>query len=128
MQLHIADLQAKMAEQRAKAGATAAHVEQTKVEYAQLSQAAAAAATGGLGPAGAPEGTHTPVPGMVSIAFAEAKWAEREAAFAQQLAEAQALVSSQPEAPIEACDVELPDRVEEDEVWSKIESGERQQL
>ena len=45
-QLQITDLQAKAEGQRAKAVATAAEVEQTKVEYALLSQAATAAATG----------------------------------------------------------------------------------
>lgn len=69
-----------------------------------------------------------PAPGFVSIAFAEEKWAEREAAFAQQLAQVQALVSAQPDAQSEAGDFDPPEQLEDDEAWSKVDRGKRQKL
>jgi len=64
----------------------------------------------------------------VSVAFAEQKWAEREAAFEQQLAEARALVSAQTDAQSEAGEIEPLEQLEDDETWSKVEKGKRQKL
>ncbi len=65
--------------------------------------------------------------GFVSVAYAEEKWAEREVAFNQQLAQLQALVAAKSEAPSEAGDPEL-DLFEEDETWNKVERGKRKSL
>ena len=71
-------------------------------------------------------------PGFVSVAFAEEKWVEREAAFAHQLSQLQALVANQPGgdaasevAPSEAGDVVPLEQLEDDEVWSTVEKGKR---
>ena len=79
----------------------------------------------------------TPAPlGFVSVAFAEEKWAEREAAFTQQVAQLQALVASQSgctgvsDAPSEVLDLEAvsDDIFEEDEKWSTVARGKRKAL
>ena len=70
---------------------------------------------------------------FVSIAYAEEKWAEREAAFAQQIAQLQALVvpalDVQSEtSPSEAGDdLDLPDPLD-DGAWSKVERAKRGKL
>ena len=64
----------------------------------------------------------------VSVAFAQQKWAEREAAFEQQLAEVRALVSAQTDAQSEAGEVEPMEQLEDDEAWSKVDKGKRQKL
>ena len=75
-------------------------------------------------------------PGYVSIAFAEEKWAEREAAYAQQLEQLQALVATQPggasaaaePAPSSASDLGSLADLEEDEAWCKVDKGRRRAL
>ena len=76
-------------------------------------------------------------PGFVSVEFAEAKWAEREAVFAQQLAQLQALVSSSIDTSSPAECVEstaseadasdAPDQLD-DEAWNKVEPTKRKAL
>jgi predicted nucleic acid-binding Zn-ribbon protein len=73
-----------------------------------------------------------PAEGFVTVAFAEEKWAEREAAFAQQIAQLQALVvpvtDAQSEAsPSEAGDLDLADPLD-DGAWSKVEPAKRHKL
>ena len=60
--------------------------------------------------------------GYVSIAFAEKKWAEREAVFSQQLAQLQAQLDNVSEA---GDDLEV---LEDDEVWGKVEKGKRKSI
>ena len=73
--------------------------------------------------------------GCVSVAFAEQKWAEREAAFAQQLAQLRALVA-------EAQDMDAPDEadasvasdlgsmaeLEDGKRWAQVAKGSRRAL
>ena len=67
--------------------------------------------------------------GFVSRSFAEEKWAEREAAFAAQIAQLQSLVtaSSDSAAPSEVGDAEAAEQLnlDDDEAWSKVERGKR---
>ena len=85
-------------------------------------------------PASVEEASQLP-PGFVSVAFAEEKWAEREATFAQQLAQLKALVSpgfdsSSPAEPTasEADVAEAVEQPDEDEAWNTIERGKRKAL
>ena len=81
-------------------------------------------------PTAAAEHTKHPPEGFVSIAFAEEKWAEREAQVAEQIAQLQALVttyaSTQGESLSDVAnasgDVE---NLEDDEVWNTVERGKR---
>ena len=75
-----------------------------------------------------------PPPGFVAVAFAEEKWAEREAAFAKQFAQLQALVDAHSEhattpgtTSVEAEDSSSAD-FEDDEAWGKVEKGKRKAL
>ena len=67
--------------------------------------------------------------GCVSIAFAEEQWAVREAAYAAQLAQLQALVAPvcDSAAPSEAGDAEAGEalNLEDDEVWNKVAPSKR---
>jgi hypothetical protein len=82
--------------------------------------------------AGANGGGNAPH-GFVSVSFAEEKWAEREAAFAQQIAQLQALVASQGEggaaasdaSPSVAGDIAAMEDLEDDEAWSKVTREKR---
>ena len=75
-------------------------------------------------------------PGFVSVAFANEKWEEREAAFAQQLAQLQALVASQgptgdaasEATPSEAGDVASAAQLEDDDAWSAVDRSKRKAL
>ena len=80
---------------------------------------------------GAPQagGAQEPPEGFVSVAFAEAKWQEREQQFAAQLAALQALVATggpEPAAsatPSEASDVQCHTDLDvdlDDEGWKKV--------
>jgi hypothetical protein len=74
----------------------------------------------------------TPPAGCVSIAFAEEKWAEREATFALHIAQLQAMVVSASDAasdasPSEAGDLDLADPLD-DGAWHKIERAKRHKL
>ena len=69
------------------------------------------------------------------MAFAEGKWAEREAIFNQQIEQLRALVAAHSEAsapseglPAEQEDAILLDEFEEDEAWNKVEPGKRKVL
>ena len=70
-----------------------------------------------------------PGPGYVTVAFAEEKWAEREAAFAAQIAQLQSLVTAPTDsaAPSEVGDAEAAEQLnlDDDEAWSKVERGKR---
>ena len=68
--------------------------------------------------------------GFVPIAFAEEKWAEREAAYAQQLTQLQALVAAAPSepAPSEAEEEDSMDQIHDDEIWNKVEPSKRKAL
>ena len=71
--------------------------------------------------------------GYVTIAFAEEKWAEREATFAQQVAQLKAMVAAQGEggsaaseaSQSVASDLGTMDDLEDDEAWSKVPTGRR---
>ena len=84
------------------------------------------------GPSLAEPHSQAPVPpGCVTITFAEEKWAEREAAYALQIAQLQALlpaVDAVSEAsPSEAGDLELADPLD-DSAWGKVERSKRLKL
>ena len=71
-------------------------------------------------------------PGCVSIAFAEERWAEREAAYLQEMVQLQALLGAQDDdiapseaSPSEAGELGSADQLEADEAWSKIERSKR---
>jgi hypothetical protein len=69
--------------------------------------------------------------GYVTVAFAEEKWAEREAAFAAQIAQLQAMVVQAEDAQSEAAPSETGDVVPDfldDGAWSKVERGKRHKL
>ena len=97
-----------------------------------MSERSATAAPAGPQAAGAKE---TPA-GFVCVAFAQEKWAEREAAFASQLEKLRAMVVSQTDgsaAPSEtahsiASGVGAIEDVEDDEKWAKVAKGSRQAL
>ena len=71
--------------------------------------------------------------GFVSVKFAEDKWAEREAAFAQQMAQLQALVVSNGEggsaaseaSPSAAGDIAAVEDLEEDDAWNRVSRDKR---
>ena len=75
--------------------------------------------------------------GYVSVAFAEEKWAEREAAFAQQVEQLRALVVAQTDAgaATEASQSEAGDLAsieslafEDDDAWKSVDKGKRKAL
>ena len=76
-----------------------------------------------------------PPPGYVAVAYAEQKWAEREAEFSQRIAQLQALVENQPEGAgstddtaSEAAEQVPVDKLEEDDTWNQIERRKRKAL
>ena len=92
----------------------------------------------GGGPAGstaaiAPDAQAFIAPGCVSIAFAQEKWAEREAAFNQQIEQLRALVqpvvmdAASEASPSEAADLDLADPLD-DSAWSKVDRTKRHKL
>ena len=131
---HKLDLLAQIEQQRQSVAETEAALAKAAAEVAELAarfapeqpRPAVVAAEGQLG---APD---TPPPGYVSRAFAEEKWAEREAAFAQQLEQLQALVGAPSETPLAtesvASDFGSVDDLEDDEKWSTVAKGRRHAL
>jgi hypothetical protein len=121
---------------------TSAEVEVAKAE-AQVAELAARFASERSGapaasaaPPGGPAGLQPEaIPeGMVSRAFAEEKWAEREAQFAAQLEQLQNLVADGQQAgqapseaaPSEAADLGSLEQLEEDDAaWGKVEKDKR---
>ena len=83
-------------------------------------------AAAGVAQAGAPAAPA----GFVSVAFAEEKWAEREAAFAEQIAQLEALVGAPGEGTLHK-DEEAPMATEdllEDETWTTIGKERRKRV
>ena len=87
-------------------------------------------------PAG-PEASAQPPPGFVSVAFAEQKWAEREAEFATKMAQLQALAEGQHESAgseaqedtfSESAEHASLDMLEDDDAWNKIDKTKRKAL
>ena len=117
-----------MAEAEAASTKAAAEVAELASQFAQ-ERANTPLATS---PQAALAGESAPGPGFVSVAFAEEKWAEREAAFAMQIAQLQALVTASADgaAASEPGDTEAGDHLslEDDEVWNKVERGQRRTL
>ena len=144
----LAELQEKQSmlakqieEQQATQAAAASKAKEARDELASLKSQKAAALAAEVGPSMAPTqgAAQEPPPGCVSIAFAEAKWAEREAAFAQQVAQLQALVSCQSASTSEGSagseaspsvsgDLASVDDLEDDDTWSKVVPGKRKAL
>ena len=129
----------RLSEELAKAQ-TAASAADAEVAKALAAAAAASdarkahAAQQASGATAATEMHAPPQPpiGCVSIAYAEEKWAEREAAVAMQIAQLQALVATQTEGAAaieisssEAGDLASVEQLEDDEAWSKVERGKR---
>jgi len=117
----------------AKAAAAAAEAEATKAAAAAAAASAARlahAAQLATRPAdGAAAASMPAFPGYVSIAFAEERWAEREAEFAASIAQLRALLpdpaeSAASDAASEGGDVVVGD-LEDDEAWSKVGKGKR---
>jgi hypothetical protein len=70
--------------------------------------------------------------GFVSIAFAEEKWAEREAVFELHCSQMQALLGSQTDtasevSPSEAGDLDSADPLD-DGAWCKVDRAKRQKI
>ena len=91
--------------------------------------------TSNTAPAGA-DATESAPPGFVSVSFAEEKWAEREAALAQQIAQLNALVASQGDgnaaasdaSPSGAGDIAAMEDLEDDEAWNKVTRDKRKKV
>ena len=72
-------------------------------------------------------------PGFVSIQFADGKWAEREAVFAQQIAQLTALVAAQGEGSAAASEgspsvADEDEDLEGDEAWSQVTRDKRRKV
>ncbi len=113
-----------------------AHSELYQLRARAAEEQRAKAGAGSAGPAATEAASVGPlqVPtGCVSIAFAEEKWAEREAAVSQQIAQLQALVcqaethstAASEVSPSEVGELDSVEQLEEDEAWSKVERGRR---
>jgi len=117
---------AAVAEAEAAVARAAQEVSCLAAKYASERTAKAPdTAAGGTQEAAAP-------PGYVSVSFAEEKWREREAAFAQQMDQLKALLDAQQEstaAPASgasvASDIGSLADLEDDEKWSKVERSKR---
>ena len=136
--LQLAEAQAALEKQEAAVAEAQATAAKADAEVAALAtrfatQSGAAPAHPIAPPSASSVEQVQPGEGLVSIAFAEEKWAEREAAFAQQIAQLQALVvpalDVQSEtSPSEAGDdLDLPDPLD-DGAWSKVERAKRGKL
>jgi hypothetical protein len=132
----LAEAQATLEKQQASVAEAEATATKADAEVAALSLRFAsernAALTQPAAAAAAPVAQQTPPAGCVSIAFAEEKWAERETAFAQHIAQLQAMVVSATDAasdasPSEAGDLDLADPLD-DGAWHKIEGAKRHKL
>jgi hypothetical protein len=104
--------------------------EQAREQGAGPQLSAEGVAPGAVGVANA-TGSVVP-PGCVSIAFAEERWAEREAAYLQEMVQLQALLGAQDDdiapseaSPSEAGELGSADQLEADEAWSKVERSKR---
>jgi DNA repair exonuclease SbcCD ATPase subunit len=103
-------------------------------EVANLAkQLAADRATSPPGAGGSSPAAAVPPSGCVTVAYAEEKWQEREAAFAKQLEQLKADLGAAPAnvaasgAASVASDLGNPDDLD-DEQWSKVEKGRRSAL
>ena len=77
---------------------------------------------------------HRPPPGCVTIAFAAQKWSEREAGYAQEIAQLRAMLPpsdasdmASEASPSESADVDLLDPLD-DSAWGKVEGAKRHKL
>jgi hypothetical protein len=121
----LAEAQAAFEKQQGTVAEAEANAAKAVAEVAGLAARFASERSAAPAPPADVHAEATPAsPGFVSVAFAEEKWAEREASFTQQLAQLQAIVATQSEVPSEAGDLEL-EHLEEDEAWSKVEKGRR---
>ena len=150
MEKRLADEKATLSRQEARLEDLRKQIElqKTAVQEAEATAAKAAAEVAALAgrfasertapsaPAKPDETSQAP-PGFVSLEFAEAKWAEREAAFGQQLAQLQALVSPSADAstPVDLAEAtpseaDASDAAEQfdEEAWSKAEPAKRKAM
>jgi DNA repair exonuclease SbcCD ATPase subunit len=120
--------QAAVAEAEATAAKADAEVAVLAARFASERNAPPAQATNAVPPA-RPAEQAPPAAGYVTIAFAEEKWAEREALYQQQMAQLQSLVAAQADEDTasEAGESDIG-QVIGDEVWNKVEKGKRKTL
>jgi hypothetical protein len=127
------DLQKAVVAEAATAAAKAdAEVAGLAAKFASERSAAAQVPAG----AATTEMEPTAAEGFVSIAFADQKWAEREAEFRQQLAQLRTLVEGQGEdgaaldaSPSDAADLATMEQLDDDdEAWAKVGRGKRKAL
>ena len=87
-------------------------------------------------PAAAEEGPQPPA-GFVTVAFAEQKWAEREAEFTEKMAQLQALVDgqldgiaseTQDDTRSDCAELASVELFEDDEAWNKVDKTKRKAL
>ena len=130
-ELQLAELAKTIEGQRAAVQEAEGAADKAATELALL---AAQLASEHAVPAATPKGGEAAQlqPGFVAIAFAEQKWAEREADFAQKISQLQALLDEHNDASGSAADAssEAPDldKLEEDEAWNTVEKGKRKAL
>ena len=138
-QLEAVDaLNRQMADQKVLvAEAEAASAKATAEVSALVAQYASERTDPDIKAAGCAGGPAVVPAGCVSLQFAEEQWAEREAAFAQQMAQLQALLGHQPEGtnptpseatPSVAGDVGSIDDLEDDNAWQKVAKEKRKGL
>ena len=133
-QAERAELDRQLALQQQAVTAAEAAAAQATAEVAALA-AQYAAERSGPATAAAAVPAEAP-PGFVSAAYADQVWAEREAAFAQQLAQLQALGTTQgeggaaaAEAPASvASDLGSIEDLEDDDSWKRVAAGKRRAL
>ena len=127
-QAALASQQAAVTEAEATAAKADAEVAVLATRFASERSAPPAQAANASSPAGLAE-LAPPAAGYITIAFAEEKWAEREALYQQQMAQLQSLVAAQPdeETPSEAGESDIS-QVIGDEAWNKVEKGKRKTL
>jgi hypothetical protein len=125
----LADVQKQMEKRKATLQESEAAAAKAAQEVASLATLFASERTAPATEVPPACGHGQPPPGYVAVAFAEEKWAEREAAFSQQLAQLQALVATSPEpAPSEAEEEDTMETVHDDDAWSKVEPAKRKAL
>ena len=132
----LADIQTKVHSQKAAVQQAEAAATKAASELASLAaQLASEHAVPAPNQPAVVETSAQPPPGYVSVAFAEQKWAEREAEVAQRMAQLQALVENQQDgagasddAVSETAEQAPLDKLEEDETWNKIDRSKRKAL
>ena len=134
----LADITSKIDKQKAAVREAEAAATKAATELASLAaQLASEHAVSAPAVLSGPEDGAQPPPGFVSVAFAEQKWAEREAEFAQKVAQLQALVDGQhdgvgSEAPDEALSESAEQTtlamLDDDDTWSKVDRTKRKAL